>query len=81
MQFEHNGGCYDFSHSLASEIPPGVIANVASDSGLSGLQNNTNLELLKSSLIEPHCEKTNLRGFRPGLTQTRLYNHTRWPEA
>ena len=24
---------------------------------------------------EPRCEKTGLGGFRPGLTQTRLYNH------
>ena len=32
-------------------------------------------------LNEPRCEKTGLRGFRPGLTQTRLYNHTRWLEA
>ena len=35
---EHNGDFYDFTHSLASAIPPGVIANVASDSGLSGLE-------------------------------------------
>ena len=31
--------------------------------------------------IEPCCEKTGLRDFRPGQTQTRLYNHTRWLEA
>ena len=31
--------------------------------------------------IEPRCEKTGLRGFRPGPTQTRLYSHTRWLEA
>ena len=49
MKFEYTGGCYDFSHSLASEIPPGVIANVASDSGLSGLQNNTNLEFIRET--------------------------------
>ena len=30
---------------------------------------------------EPRSEKTVLRGFRPGPTQTRLYNHTRWLEA
>ena len=30
---------------------------------------------------EPRCEKTGLRGFRLGLTQTRLYDHTRWLEA
>ena len=32
-------------------------------------------------LLEPRCEKTILRGFRPGSTQTRLVNHTRWLEA
>ena len=31
--------------------------------------------------IEPHQEKTCLRGFRPGLTQTWLYNHRSWLEA
>ena len=30
---------------------------------------------------EPHCEKTGLRGFRPGPTQTGLYNQTIWLEA
>ena len=30
---------------------------------------------------EPRCEKTGLRGFRPGPTQTRLHYHTRWLEA
>ena len=33
------------------------------------------------SKYEPRCEKTGLRGFRPGPTQTGLYNHTRWLEA
>ena len=32
-------------------------------------------------IYEPRREKTGLRGFRPGPTQTRLYNHTRWLEA
>ena len=32
-------------------------------------------------VYEPLREKTGLRGFRPGPTQTRLYNHTRWLEA
>ena len=31
--------------------------------------------------FEPRCEKTGLRGFRPGPTQTRLYSHRRWLEA
>ena len=30
---------------------------------------------------EPRCEKTGLRGFRPGPTQTRLYSYRRWLEA
>ena len=30
---------------------------------------------------EPRSEKAGLRDFRPGPTQTRLYNHTRWLEA
>ena len=30
---------------------------------------------------EPRCEKIGLRGFRPGLTQIRLYNDTRWLET
>ena len=33
------------------------------------------------SIYAPRCEKTGLRGFRPGPTQTRLYNHTIWLEA
>ena len=27
---------------------------------------------------EPRCEKTGLRGFQPGSTQTGLCSHTRW---
>ena len=34
-----------------------------------------------TSRYEPRCEKIGLRGFRPGPTQTRLYNHRRWLEA
>ena len=26
-------------------------------------------------VYEPRCEKTGLQGFRPGLTQTRLYSY------
>ena len=36
---------------------------------------------LMSSQSEPHCEKTGLRGFRPGPTQTGLYSHRTWLEA
>ena len=31
--------------------------------------------------IEPRSEKTGLRGFRQGLTQTRLYSYRRWLEG
>ena len=31
--------------------------------------------------LEPRYEKTGLRGFRPGPTQTGLYSHRRWLEA
>ena len=31
--------------------------------------------------FDPRCEKTGLRGSRPGPTQTGLYNHRRWLEA
>ena len=30
---------------------------------------------------EPRSEKTDLRGFRPGPTQTGLYSYTKWLEA
>ena len=32
------------------------------------------------TVYEPRSEKTGLQGFRPGPTQTRLYNHRRWLE-
>ena len=36
---------------------------------------------MRQGSYEPHCEKTGLRGFQPGLTQIGPYNHTRWLEA
>ena len=36
-----------------------------------------NKPLSSLSVIEPRREKTSLRGFRPGLTQTGLFNHTK----
>ena len=36
---------------------------------------------LAAKTIEPRCEKTGLRGFRSGPTQTGLYSHRRWIEA
>ena len=32
-------------------------------------------------LYEPRCEKTGLRGFQPGPTETGLYNQRRWLDA
>ena len=34
-----------------------------------------------TGLFEPRCEKTGLRGFRPGPTQSGLYSHRRCLEA
>ena len=39
------------------------------------------LYLYITLIKEPRCEKTGLRGFRLGLTQTRLNSHRRWLEA
>ena len=39
------------------------------------------VEPLGALAFEPSCEKTDLRGFRLGPTQTRLYCHRRWLEA
>ena len=39
------------------------------------------LIIVKVFIIEPRSEKTGLRGFRPGPTQTGLYSHTRWLET
>ena len=39
------------------------------------------LSWINVGINEPRCEKTGLRGFRPGLTQTGLYSHRRWLEA
>ena len=32
---------------------------------------------IQDTINEPRCEKTSLRGFRPGPTQTGLYSHRR----
>ena len=50
--------------------------NVGQDYFLSFVKNR-----LSQTLYEPRCEKTGLRGFRSGPTQTRLYSQRRWLEA
>ena len=37
--------------------------------------------LIQTNLYEPRSEKTGLRDFRPGPTQTGLYNQRRWLEG
>ena len=37
---------------------------------------NHSEDMFSCQTYEPHCEKTGLRGFRPGPTQTRLYKIT-----
>ena len=44
------------------------------------LERNLTVETCGLS-FEPGCEKTGLREFRPGPTQTGLYSHRRWLEA
>ena len=44
-------------------------------------KNKKDLAIIYHLRNEPRPEKTGLGGFRPGLTQTRLYNHRRWLEA
>ena len=40
-------------------------------------KNVAGLEMPKWHKYEPRSEKTGLRGFQPGLTQTRLYSYRR----
>ena len=40
-----------------------------------------NIHAVAHATFEPRCEKTGHRGFRPGPTQTGLYNHRNWLEA
>ena len=42
---------------------------------------HANNNIRRYTLYEPRCEKTGLRGLRPGPTQTWLYSHRRWLEA
>ena len=43
--------------------------------------NDNDGKVQSSHMTAPRCEKTGLRGFRPGPTQTGLYCHRRWLEA
>ena len=39
------------------------------------------VKVQENVFLEPRSEKTGLRGFRPGPTQTGLYSYERWLEA
>ena len=59
-----------------------LIINVLKLSPTFGLSRTDEVEYRNASralklVYEPRSEKTGLRGFRPGPTQTRLYSHTR----
>ena len=72
----------------------GVFNQVTHKPGCTVTENGFKLEILDLEIIvlfrqqktkmlstaEPRCEKTGLRGFRPGPTQTGLYSHRRWLE-
>ena len=62
-------------HSLSYNLPTFVLAV---QQFLDSLQkyHYARLDHLKDN-NEPRCEKTGLRGFQPGLTQTGLYNNRR----
>ena len=44
------------------------------------MEDNSDNNTIRIPIFEPRCEKTGLRGFRPGPTQTGLYSHSRWLE-
>ena len=69
-------------HGLAEKIH-GITEKLHSlgHSGDKGKNTVKFLNFWKPIIFEPRSEKTGLRGFRPGPTQTRLYSHTRWLEA
>ena len=60
-------------HNLSYNLPTFVLAV---QQFLDSLQkyHGARLDHLKDN-NEPRCEKTGIRGFRPGLTETRLYSH------
>ena len=45
------------------------------------LQSLSSIFFIFQYTFEPRCEKTGLRGFRPGPTQTELCSHRRWLDA
>ena len=50
-------------------------------SGMSYNTHDTRGDIPGTLSYEPRCEKTGLRGFRPGPTQTGLYSHRKWLES
>ena len=53
-----------------------IVANVKATSKRGNL-----LSVVSVSILELHGKKSCLRAFRPRLTQTGLYSHTKWLET
>ena len=67
-----------FSHNEAHFFYIQILKTLAglSEAEHVGLNLTPKIGFLATGLkYEPRCEKTDLWGFRPGLTQTRLYTH------
>ena len=61
--------------ALAVELSIRISPKVKRPISLSGVGSGVPEIVLNPSIFEPRCEKTGLRGFPPGLTQTGLCNH------
>ena len=59
--------------------PDQTLHNVVSELELIDYRNESDQRLC--CVYEPRCEKSGLRGFRPGQTQTELCSHRRLLEA
>ena len=68
------------SHAKAYRLYQSKYKPVAKGTIMSISKNNKIVKIKQNPALEI-CEKTGLRGFRPGLTQTGLYSHRRWLEA
>ena len=58
-----------------------MLSRVEHEESLKPLARNVHVPVITIHLNEPRCEKTGLRGFRQGPTQTGLYSDRRWLEA
>ena len=67
---------------LCFQASPDELSDLSCDEKTSKmLEDPTNMVSFVSVLIEPRHEKTDLREFRPGPTQTGLCTYRRWLDA